>query len=369
MSVLPGGDIGVAYYNGANGDLRLGVWDTDTGTWTDELVDGASSDVGSLNSLQTDGTEGSPVIAYLGQGAVRFAYKLGGLWQRQDVPGTSGTTVTSLSLELGMNSREHARIAYTTEEDALNVASLRDDVWQVEEVTTGGSAVLADVSAARDARLHLAFTDSFNGLQYAFRTATLGVDTTVPGSPGFSDGEYNPLDLCQAIVGLFLFPEEASWLASEFATIGQARQPQEPLSEHEIWDALTGLFNASLGGQHYIELYRDHGSEMGQLGLNDPGLLWDAYGTLQNFLPGLEALVTGEGEEVVVTQQVIDDALDIWQRLAAAGSPELAAVINGELAQYNNLQDFVGLTFDEWALAIGVNPPSDLVYLPVIVRP
>jgi hypothetical protein len=107
---------------------------------------------------------------------------------------------------------------------------------------------------------------------------------------------------------------------------------------------------------------------MGQLGIQDSQLLWDAAGTLQNFLPGLEALVTGRGSEQVVTQEMVEDALDIWQRLAAAGSPELATAINGKLAQYHNLQDFVGMTFDEWALAIGVQPPSHPVYLPVIIR-
>jgi hypothetical protein len=106
---------------------------------------------------------------------------------------------------------------------------------------------------------------------------------------------------------------------------------------------------------------------MGQLGLADLELLWDAFGALQNFLPGLEALVTGRGDEMLVTQQMVDDALDIWQRLAAAGSPELADTINSELAKYNNLDDFVGLSFDQWARAIGVELP-EFIFLPVIER-
>ncbi|NLF66349.1 MAG: hypothetical protein GX579_17300, partial [Chloroflexi bacterium] len=58
----------------------------------------------------------------------------------------------------------------------------------------------------------------------------------------------------------------------------------------------------------------------------------------------------------------------VWQRLAAAGSPALANTINQELAKYDNLQAFVGMTFDEWALAIGVQPPGTVRYLPVIGR-
>jgi hypothetical protein len=84
-------------------------------------------------------------------------------------------------------------------------------------------------------------------------------------------------------------------------------------------------------------------------------------------MPGLEALVTGRGGEVVVTQAMVDDALAVWQRVAALGSPALADAINTRLAQYHNLQDFVGLTFDEWAAAIGVQPPT-VIYLPVVHR-
>jgi hypothetical protein len=64
-----------------------------------------------------------------------------------------------------------------------------------------------------------------------------------------------------------------------------------------------------------------------------------------------------------------DDALDIWRRLAAAGSPALAQTINEELAASNDLQDFVGMTFDEWAEAIGVQPPQGgTLFLPLVTR-
>jgi hypothetical protein len=159
--------------------------------------------------------------------------------------------------------------------------------------------------------------------------------------------------------------ENASAHAPALAVLGM-----EPgaIGDEAIFGAMGGVFAATDAGQMYIDLYNQYGAEMGQIGLDDPGLLWDAFGTLQNFLPGLEALVTGQGDRMLVTQPMVDDALDIWQRLAAAGSPALAAAINGELARYNNLQDFVGMSFDEWAEAIGVEPPPDVMYLPVISR-
>ena len=57
---------------------------------------------------------------------------------------------------------------------------------------------------------------------------------------------------------------------------------------------------------------------------------------------------------------MVDDALDIWTRAAAAAGPALADVINIELAKYSNLQDFVGMSFDEGAEAIGVSTSSSL---------
>lgn len=130
--------------------------------------------------------------------------------------------------------------------------------------------------------------------------------------------------------------------------------------------SLGAVFAGTSEGQFYIDLYVQHGQEMGQISLEDPALLWDAAGTLQNFLPGQEAFVTGRAGKLLVTQQIVDDALDIWQRIAAAASPEMAGVISTELAKYNNLQDFVGMTFDEWAQALGVQPPMR-IFLPVIM--
>lgn len=364
-AVLPGG-IGVSYYDGVSGDLRLARWTSATATWTDERVDGLSADVGRLNALQTDWTEGIPVVAYYDEtnDAIRFAYKTTTGWQIQTAVSAAGG-VTSLALELGLNSRHHARIAYTAGSGTLHVVGLRNGVWQIE-IIESGAAALDEVSLARDTRLHLAYIHASAGLQYAFPTATLNINSANPTMPpGPPPGSYNPLDPCAAD----LSPgEQINLFTPDHSVFPVTRLNQaEPLNDSGIFGGMMHLFSATAGGQHYIDLYVQHGSEMGQLGLDDPGSLWDAYGTLQNFLPGLEALVTGRGDEVIVTREMVDDALNVWQQLAAAGSPALTAVINTELAQYNNLQDFVGLTFNEWAAALGVNPYQN--YLPVVLKP
>lgn len=361
-TLLPGNAIGVAYHDGANGDLRLAIWEPSSGEWSDEAVAATGADAGQLNSLQADGSEGVPVVAYLEQGAIHFAYQVGDLWHTEEVPGSGEAGVSSLALQLGLNSRQRARIAYITETGELRVASLNEGIWDTEVVASDDVSFLGEVSAARDNRLLLAYTHSENNLQYAFRSATLDVATHLSETPDFLDGVYNPLDACAAIFDLFVDPRVEKGR-------GTPAGHDDALDEPTLFAELRQLFQATPEGAAYIDLYRQHGSEMGLLGLSDPALLWDAYGTLQNFLPGLEALVSGHGEEVVVTQEMVDDALSVWNRLADVASPDLAALIQSRLKAHDNLQDFVGLSFDEWAEQIGVAPPLEALHLPLVHAP
>ena len=359
IAVLPGALLGISYYDGVADDLRFATLDVSSGMWTDELIDGPG-DIGRHNDIATDGSDGFPVVAYYDAtaDAILLAHK-DASWQFQTAVASAGG-VQDLALDLGLGSRNRARIAYLTAGGQIRLAALKNGVWNVETVHLGTGA-LGQVSLDLDDRAHLAFDDG-GALLYAFRTASLDVDISLPGGlPYPSEGYYNPLDACQAVLGLFTgtrSPGAGLW------TLENHLSPQGDLA---IFRSLAGIFANSSSGQVYIDLYGQHGQEMGQLGLADPALLWDAGGTLQNFLPGLEAFVSGRGADVLVDQQMVDDALDIWQRLAAAGSPALANTINTELAKYNNLQDFVGMSFDEWALAIGVQPP-ETIFLPIVVR-
>ncbi|MCA9970717.1 MAG: hypothetical protein KC425_10905, partial [Anaerolineales bacterium] len=216
-----------------------------------------------------------------------------------------------------------------------------------------------DAATAGGARLPVAYGRAAGGPGYAFRSAPPGV---VSGPDVLPPPDYNPLYACAAAVfSLFGDDERLAGRSGVLETaVGGTAQGDE-----RVFGALAALFRATPEGERYVQLYLAHGPEMGRIGLADPALLWDGYGTLQNFMPGLAALVSGNGRGVTVTQQMADDALDVWTRIAAQASPALAAVIQQELAASSNLQDFVGLTFDEWALAIGVPPPRR-VFLPVV---
>jgi hypothetical protein len=99
----------------------------------------------------------------------------------------------------------------------------------------------------------------------------------------------------------------------------------------------------------------------------DAGLALEAYDLIQDFLPGVAALASGQGQSIFISQGMVDRTNRLADRLAAAGSPALADAIAAERARYNGLQDFAGLNFDEAAALIGVPAPRRL-YLPVVSR-
>ena len=352
------------YYDAANGTLRLATWD---GAWTnDEIVAGESADVGRLSSLETVTYTGQPAVAYVNddEDAIWYAYRDGEGWHHIPVAESLGR-ITSLHLELGLGAAQFPRIAFTTSNDTLFHAALIDNQWQLEEVQGATPPFVGDVSLSvfgRTAtqRPYIAFADNSNGLQVAYRTAAF-VDLPAynplnPGQDVDDDNDHDnmtPFEWCE--------PEEESEDRSSHTS-------PIPFGDFAIFAKLTPLFDSTDEGHQLATLYREHSAEMGQIALADPKLLFDSFQTLQSFMPGLEAFVTGEGATLSITPKMADDALDIWQRIEAVASPELAAVIDNELQKSNNLQDFIGLSFDEWAISIGINPPANQLFLPMITK-
>jgi hypothetical protein len=359
---LSDGRIAVSYFlllpslEGGSGQLRLATWDGQS--WSDTFIAFGLDETAPYNALAVDAVENEPAVAYYLQstGQIIYAFRQGTVWQSQTAA-SDVTGVTGLALQLALDSHRQPRIAYAAA-DSLWLASGQEDTWRTEPVYEETGVTLNSVSLGLGHRQHIALGTS-SGWRYVSTLAASSGPEPLILTP------YDPVSPWLACFD-FLFDDD------DLVPTGAAplRVPAGgDLDDLGIFLAMTPLFQATPGGQNYVSLYGDHVQEMTGIILDDTTLLWDSFGTLQNFLPGLEALVSGEGSEVVVTQQMVDDALDIWQRLAAAGSPELAATINGQLAQYNNLQDFAGMTFDEWAAAIGVSPPDEAVYLPLIVRP
>ncbi len=365
------GKVYASYYEQGQGDLHLAAWDVgNPNNQTDGLVD-AGFDTGLFNRITTDVRleNGNPVdvvsIAYFDatHQNIMYAHNEAG-WTHQVAIYNTGS-ISSLDMVLGNDAWLTPYIAYTAQNDnSLRMVHSDDGLltWPLDIIVDGAAAPPDDVSIAFDFAPRIAFRDETGAIQYAFPAsrhntgpAPASQSTGIGAILGF-DGE-----IC------LYWSNNASPSASGAGLVSAG--PTGLLDDLTVMDQMTQLFAGSTAGQAYIDLYNTHANEMGQIGWSDPDLLWDSYRTLHNLMPGLEAMVLGHGETVTVTQEMADQALDIWQRLAAAGSPALASTINAELAKYNNLQDFVGMTFDEWAETIGVPALEESVYLPIVNRP
>ena len=287
--------------------------------------------------------------------------------------GTPAAPVKSLALVLLNNAVTRPRLAVITTDNAVRLFSANGDSfnWVEESVVAAGTAVRSRVNLAFGDRERLTYLeDGF--VWHAFRSATTQAPV-VPAEPnGLSGGLYPSFCFCFVL---------QKWCAGE----NLQRQPSgnafasKPVQETAVseainndgpvFDTLTQLFLATPEGTAFVDTYFVHDYELVAILFNDPLLTYDAFRTLENLTPGLTAFTQGRGSQVVIDQPLMDQALDIWQRVTAVASPELAGVINQYLTNTNNLQDYVGLTFDEWAATLGVAPPDPLtVYLPLVNR-
>ncbi|MCB0008102.1 MAG: hypothetical protein KDE04_16670, partial [Anaerolineales bacterium] len=359
------GLIYVSYYEMGGGDLRLATWDG--ASWHDELADdGGGADTGRFPAIAIDirliAGELVDVVAIGYYDAtnqnINYAFR-DTSWHTRAVVFNAGP-ISSLDLVLGNEAWLTPYIAYT----ALNDNSLRLtysadglQTFPLEIIVADLSAPPDQVSLAFDYAPRLAYRDENGGLQYAFP----GSRHHIGAAPGqFQQGYGTALGFDGG--GCLDFSRGVNKTTP--ANAGEGDSPDEI-----ILGGLSALFLRTESGRRYISLYATHVDEMARIAWSDPGLTWAAYRTLQNLMPGLEALVNNQGGDVLVTQTMVDQALDVWQQLAAQASPELAAVINGELAATNNLQDFVDVSFDDWALGVGVLPPGTDTFLPIVRVP
>ena len=345
----------IAYRDGVSQTLRLARWD---GTyWTDQVVD-ANGNTGLQASLAVDRASGQPAIAYYDatHQTLKYAVWRNNSWISDTVDNLL-QDVTGLSLQLGLGSDQYPRIAYTVKADnSLRLAwtTSLTGTWTIDTVGAFAGNPPPEVALRIQQRDHLAFSLPGGGIDYAARAATLPYDL-----------DYNPLQPCVEPA-----PDDAAYgpaLARVQALVsahGSAAAAQ--LDDLDTLRALRDLFALSPGGQHYISLYYTQAAETGMIGIANPALAWDTYRTLQNFLPGAQALLAGQGDQVTITPEMVDQANDIFDRLSAAGTPALQAAIASERAKYTHLQAFAGKSFAEAAALIGV--ASYRVYLPSISK-
>ncbi|HEV7734361.1 MAG TPA: hypothetical protein VGR62_19465 [Candidatus Binatia bacterium] len=126
--------------------------------------------------------------------------------------------------------------------------------------------------------------------------------------------------------------------------------PQGSTPTPDFLTTLRGLRDqimaTSAAGQRYTQLHTTHSAALMRVVPSRPWLVWMVGDALGAWLPALNALVTGQGMSVVISQQMMDDWLAILAELQAGAPPATAAVIQAELDRLD-LPSFVGLTMDE----------------------
>ncbi|MCB9134493.1 MAG: VCBS repeat-containing protein [Anaerolineales bacterium] len=258
-------------------------------------------------------------------------------------------------------------IATLGEDNSVSVITTNDSmtVWKTEIIAEETSSERSYLSVAYGARDRLAWLDKFvspGRIIHAFRRAP-----RIEGTGQLNDSQ----SLAGALYkgGCLCIYFGLNGCTDGWATSASFISSNTYAPTGDLMVDLNALFQATPEGYAFATKYVTHDHELWTIIFSDSDLLWDSYRTLNNMLPGLKALTIGQGAQAEISQEMMDQALDIWQRVAAEASPALAGEINTQLAATHNLQDYVGMTFDEWALSLGVEPFSGYqVYLPEVLR-
>lgn len=353
-----GGDgrVYMAYLDERRGDARMGIFDGQS--WTDEAIDfGGDNNFGRALAITTTreqlrGRAGVtvPVVAYLNTAndRVRVASKVA-RWQtyeyQQSVPGTN-----NLALVLEGQSRLRPMVLASTWDGLLTL--YRQTAGS--EIQAESETVATDYDGSNPIFLALnpspiaVYTDAGGNTQYGLGSALPGIPAAREGDqPGASQVTQ---DLCFGNVKSALPQSKVDGVLDDESTL-------------QRWES---QFSRTSEGQRYIDFFRQDFPKAFRIIAQDPGLLMDANAALQNFMPGIQAMVQGQGSAVVISQDMINDGRDIWQRLSDRDSGSLSDFIEAELARWNQLDDFVGMTFQEWAITIGVDasgtPASESIF-------
>jgi hypothetical protein len=106
-------------------------------------------------------------------------------------------------------------------------------------------------------------------------------------------------------------------------------------------------------GRRYTDIYYSHSTEIAGLMLGSRVLYQQGMETLEMFVPGLQALVDGQGSRATISAEQVQKAQAFLNALSAAGSPGLSQTIAREQAR-RPLASLAGRTFDEaWAYLSG----------------
>lgn len=392
----PDGSLFITYYDAAVTDLRLArvsriysEW-----TWTDSLIGSNEGESGHVSAAAMGGGGSYLVIAFShlgtdGNGALRYGYlPTGGTNPRWTIGQFSAAHLSQkrvVGVDVGLKDGSHhmPRIAYITRSNSgdhelwLSSKDGESSNWRHAQMASDVNPWIArpvPPAVFVDPVDRVAWQD-INSLYLRTRFSdeehpgTMASDALIRAAVAGTDGALGLVCVC-LIFGC-LRQELNRYQPARSAGEKAAATDDRLLEERLLEERLHAQFVTTSQGQRYVDLYAAHGEEIYDIIAADPALMRDAFRALENYTPALIALAAGQGEGMILDSGMIDTALDIWQRLAATGSPELAGAINSELAATNNLADFTNKTVAESAEQIGVDPQAlarMLLYLPLTQR-
>ena len=114
----------------------------------------------------------------------------------------------------------------------------------------------------------------------------------------------------------------------------------------------------SVDGRRLVDLYWQHTAEVVGILLASPSLRAQAKSLITEFQPGVSRLLAAKGQEILITQPMIDQLNFLWNGVAGHASPALKAVLQLEQARFSNFQPFVNYDFTRWAELLALPVPA-----------
>jgi hypothetical protein len=137
----------------------------------------------------------------------------------------------------------------------------------------------------------------------------------------------------------------------------------DPFAREElIYRLRDEVMSQSSEGQRLATLYYEHSLEITILMLSDAELYNQGFEVLDSFLPGLQAMVDGQGDTISITEEQVQAAQAFLDELETRGSPELQQAIESE-REHLPLENMIGMTMNE---AWGYTNGYKLEWLPPI---
>lgn len=119
-------------------------------------------------------------------------------------------------------------------------------------------------------------------------------------------------------------------------------------------------------GRYYSRLYTHHSPELLQITAENIWLVPEATRVLEDWTPALQALTTGQGDSVIITEAMVRGVRNLLSIYAQNGSSNLQSVIETELEALD-LESFIDMSMDEALAQVNTRSVSE-VYLPLVLR-